>query len=137
MSKKVNYKAPFDINGNLMHYPQTQYVKPGNATYVSGIGYVSNETGKTVGYDFVDPDWRQVEPFYATMKIEDGVTSGRSAKYVHWKDFNGYTYPMFVSELVGLIVSGTRIEDNEVSGYWIVCKRGANYGIKFYGKELS
>lgn len=128
--KKVSYRAPFDVKGNLMHYPQVQMVKPEGSVWVEHFGYVPP-------LERVEPDWREVVPFYATMKLDGGVTSGRSAKYVRWTDFNGRSYPMFVTDIVGLITSGIRIEDNEVSGFWIVCKRGANYGIRFHGEEES
>jgi len=128
MAKKINYKAPFDRQGSLMHYPQDQYVLSSDAVWVEGKGY--NPPAKVV-----PPDWREVVPFYATMKLDNSVTSGRSAKYVHWTDFKGKRYPMFVTDIVGLITSGVRIEDNEVSGFWVVCKRGANYGIRFVGEE--
>lgn len=126
--KKVSYQAPFDIHGNLMHYPQTQYVTAPEAKWIEGKGY-------DIPTQHIQPDWREVVPFYATMTLDTGVTSGRSAKYINWTDEKGRRYPMFVADVVGLITSGIRIEDGKVSGLWVVCKRGENYGIKFYGKE--
>lgn len=126
MARKVNYQAPFDRDGNLQHYPQTQ------ADW-SGVTYVD---GKRVGeIIFHEPDWREVVPFRATMTLESGVTSGRSAKYVHWRDQDGHQYPMFVSELVDLVTAGAAKEGGVAEGMWIVCKRGANYGIRYVREE--
>lgn len=129
MARKVSYRAPFDRNGNLQHYPSEQFVLPEGATWT--------EKGYQPPGRYVDPEWRDIEPFHATMTLEPGVTSGRSAKYVHWRDQDGHQYPMFVSELVDLVVSGAAKEGGVAEGDWIVCKRGANYGIRYVRREAK
>lgn len=127
MKRKVNYQAPFDIQGNLMHYPQIQLVKPKDAVWT--------DKGWSLPYDRVQPDWCEVVPFEATLTLTPEVTSGRSAKYLHWVDDEGHRFPMFVTDLVGVVLSNARIEKGRVSGSWVVCKRGANYGIRYYEEE--
>lgn len=128
MARKVNYQAPFDRNGNLMHYPEIQLVLPEDAVYTPGKGYDKP-------HNRVQPDWREVVPFEATLTLTPEVTSGRSAKYLHWVDDEGHRFPMFVTDLVGVVLSNARIERGRMSGSWVVCKRGANYGIKYYEEE--
>lgn len=117
MARKVNYRAPFDRNGNLQHFPSWRW------------------DPERRGYTIDDNDWRDVEPFHAVMRLEPGVTSGRSAKYLHWRDQDDHQYPMFVAELVELVVTGVVKEGGIAEGDWIVCKRGQNYGIRYVRDE--
>lgn len=112
--------APFDRSGNLMHYPQDQCDYSG-VTYTNGV-----RSGSPTWFP---PDWRPNEPFEAVMTIELGVTSGRSAKYVHWRDQDGHQFPMFVTDLVDVVANGS-ISQGAVRGLWMVAKRGANYGLR-------
>lgn len=76
-------------------------------------------------------DWVQPFEFTATLRLEEGVTSGRSAKYVHWREeITNKVYPMFISEFVSLVRNGT-IAQGRASGRWGFRKRGQNFGIEF------
>lgn len=109
MPRPVAYRAPFDQDGNLLHYVYTSaYTRaPGEA---SGL------------------DWRPVEPFTATLTIET-MHSGRSAKYLEWRDPDGHRYPMFVADLLAMLREAV-IDHGTLTASWLVRKRGENYGIR-------
>lgn len=85
------------------------------------------------------PTWRDNLPFHATLQV-DHTISGRSAKYVIWK--NAYapldrrTYPMFVTDLLDVARFGIQ-PGGIVSGRWIVRKRGQNYGLAIAPEEAA
>ena len=95
--------VPFDKSGNMLHYPDWQMT----------------------GFDFF-------YPFKGIMEI-DGITSGRSAKYLTLKDTEtGQTYPMFVSDLVEFIQLDGEVSGGKLTAIWGARKKGANYGIGVY-----
>lgn len=99
-------EMPVGDNGDVLHYPERYLMKNGGRW----------ET------------WHN--PWYGELRI-DGMTNGRSAKYLNLVDANGRKYPMFISDLVAGINNGTlTIEAGVLSGYWTGSKRGSNYGIK-------
>lgn len=102
MPSKVT-KAPFDHEGNLLHYP---------VVYTSGRAY---------------PEWRPNIPFVATLTIY-GMSRGRSAAYFIWQDEDEHEYPMFISDAVEVLRRCT-ISNGRVTARWIVKKRGQNFGI--------
>jgi hypothetical protein len=81
-------------------------------------------------YPSYDAEWHDNDVFHATMSIEEGVTSGRSAKYLHLKDvITGVRYPIFVADFLDLALNSL-IDHGVVSGRWVGQKRGKNYGIR-------
>ena len=111
MTKKNGLtKAPYDSRGNLLHF----------------AGRLPNEWSSA-------HEWRPNEPMELRLTI-DGVTSGRSAKYVTWLDADGHHYPMFVVDLVEMIRDGTPIVAGAVHAMFRVRKRGQNYGLCYDGK---
>lgn len=99
-------QAPYDPRGNLLHFAPS---RPAGASWG------------------VDPRWRGNEPFTATLTI-DRTKSGRSAKYVIWRDPAGHEFPMFIVDLVDLAQHAT-VRRGTVVGRFHVRKRGQNYGI--------
>ena len=99
-------EAPYDSRGNLMHYPDSYYRDP--------------------------PEWRPNDPMELRLTI-DGVTSGRSAKYVTWIAANGTRYPMFVSDIVEMFRLGVTVTAGQVQGVFRVRKRGQNFGLSYEG----
>lgn len=99
-ARPVEYQAPFDTEGNLLHFP----------------GYGGS------------PQWRPVEPFHATMRVER-TQRGRSAAYFIWTDQDGRTFPMFISDLLELLLDRD-VASGQVTGWWAVRKRGENFGIR-------
>ena len=73
--------APFDENGNLMHYPER---------YWNGSG------------EYIEPEWREVEPFFAVIHLV-GMHRGRSAAYYEWRSDEGIHYTMFLKDLEDLL----------------------------------
>lgn len=95
------YRIPFDRNGDLEHYPS------------------------------FDSQWRDNIVFLASMELVPGVTTGRSAKYLHVIDVeSNITYPMFVADLLDAITRGTVRQGIFPATYWKVQKRGQNYGLR-------
>lgn len=111
MGKPKTYQAPFDVDGNLMHYPHTRW-------------RYNQETGERRE---VKPEWREVVPFPKTLKYK-GYARGYSAAYFLWEDADGHVYPMFLTDLDTLLKHG--YTNSVIMGLWIVCKRGQNYGIR-------
>ena len=97
--------APFSPDGDMQHYPE-------------GSGHGVNRVG---------PEWREVQPFEATL-VFAGYRRGRSAAYFLWENANGDCFPMMLSDLSDLLLTRT-IDGGEVSGTWRLVKRGQNYGI--------
>jgi len=104
-------KAPYNpFTASLMHYPERAW------DGVIGSGRTS------------EPTWVDVDPFMADLTFT-GFQRGRSAAYAIWqKQYDVSTYPMFLTDLEALILSGKM--SLTVSGLWLVKKRGQNYGIR-------
>lgn len=113
MAKPKAYKAPYDRNGNLMHYPETQW-------------WYDEETQQR--HD-APPEWRVPEPMKAVL-VYEGYARGRSAAYFMWRhSTTGTRYPMFMTDLDAMLRART-IPIQGVHATWIECKRGSNYGIR-------
>lgn len=83
------------------------------------------------GYPGDGVDWRPNEPFYASLDLVD-MERGRSAARFIWNHGSTQTrYPMFMAGMLDL-AQNTFIHHGEAVGWWIVVKRGANYGIERY-----
>lgn len=112
-SKPKSYKAPYDRNGNLMHYPETQW-------------WYDEETQQRRD---APPEWRVPEPMKAVL-VYEGYARGRSAAYFMWRhSTTGTRYPMFMTDLDAMLRART-IPIQGVHATWIECKRGSNYGIR-------
>lgn len=95
--------APFNENGDLMHYPEGWYT---------------------------NIEWRKVEPFQGRLRLE-GYARGRSAAYFYWLDGQGHRYPMFLADVAALLQERDVVA-GEVHGWWRVVKRGQNYGLALH-----
>lgn len=74
-------------------------------------------------------EWRTNAPFYATLQLT-GIERGRSAARFMWYDAMGPSrYPMFMVDTAQLIMSGLGGVGGVVTTWWIVVKRGKNYGV--------
>lgn len=99
-----DYKVPFDDKGNLLHYATERYGPSGD-------------------------NWLDNQPFQAELEI-DSMRSGRSAKYVIWKDrFSDRRFPMFLVDLLELIKLATVSQGRTPNLTWVVRKRGQNFGL--------
>ncbi|BCJ75061.1 hypothetical protein CS0771_46050 [Catellatospora sp. IY07-71] len=102
-------RYPVDEQGNLEHYPSR----------IHTWGKVERDLGQL---------WSEGnEPFAATLSLVSG-NRGRSAAYFVWRDEAGRTYPMFMTDLVDVLMCKL-VDRGAVSGLWQVRKRGQNYGL--------
>lgn len=103
-------EAPFDSKGNLMHFPYKEYER---------LGEVRIEIG---------PEWRLNVPFITQLRLVD-YGRGRSSAFFVWEDPAGHTYPMFLTDMMKVIVGGNLDKGWTQEAVWEVKKRGMNYGI--------
>lgn len=100
--------------------------------YKGQIPFINGEFVRYVQLYLMDKiEWRDNTPFLATAKIDDSVTSGRSAKYLTLI-IDGTEYPMFVKDFVQAVIAFGAKTGGEIEGNWCFCKRGENYGICAY-----
>lgn len=108
--------VPYDHRGSLLHWVDT------DTRWYRGVEPQPGQPGYV--------EWRANEPFTARLTLS-GMESGYSAKYVVWKNAEGQSFPMFVTDLMDLIRrwSGT-LDAGTLTARWMVAKRGQNYGIR-------
>jgi hypothetical protein len=104
-------EVPYDERGNLLFYVEGP----------NGHSYLDDDT-YWVAYSM-----RPNVAFDATLTL-DSMRTGRSAKYLVWRDGDGRHYPMFISDLTAMLPLVT-VRHGVVSGTWIVRKKGQNFGI--------
>ena len=110
-TKKQDYQIPFDDEGNLMSYPSQLYKR--------------DEDGNQRLWA---PNFRTNYEFEATLTY-DGYDNGiRSAHRVIWKDEEGHTYPMFISQLAHALETHGMV-GTTMPGLWTVMKQGQNFSI--------
>lgn len=102
--------APYDSDGNLMHFPCFLY------TWLDGIRVE------------IGPEWRPNRPFVTQLRLVD-YERGRSAAFFTWEDTDGHTYPMFLTDVMTVLVGGNLDKGWTEERVWEVKKRGMNYGI--------
>lgn len=115
--------APYR-NGNLMDYVDRSAVR---------------EQATATDHYAIPDEWRDNQPFHATLTLT-GVERGRSAARFMWYslgDNPGHTYPMFMTDACDLLMSDEGIVMNTATGWWIVVKRGRNYGIARLRRDLA
>lgn len=122
-------EAPYTENGDLMHFPENSYDYSDAVRLETGYGW-------EVPPRTVTPDWRPNVPFAKTLRLVE-TRRGRSAAYFIWHDEDGREFPMFISDMLGLVQSGVAIAGGTVTTRWMVTKRGANYGIRHAAAEES
>ncbi|GAA3247869.1 hypothetical protein ACFO1B_38980 [Dactylosporangium siamense] len=104
-------EVPYDKRGNLLFYVEGS----------RGYSYLDDDA-------YVVPySMRPNVAFTATLTL-DSMRTGRSAKYLVWRDTGGHHYPMFISDLTTMLPLVT-VSRGVVSGTWIVRKKGQNFGI--------
>lgn len=93
-------------------------------------------TGNMETFPTRQTDWRPNDPFTASLRIV-GTERGRSAaRFVAEDTETGCRYPMFMTEMLAIIQTAT-IDRGVITGTWIGCKRGANYGIRLETQEQA
>lgn len=102
-------RAPFDAEGNLMHYTDAE------------IDQQVDRAGEPV-------EWRDNEPFPMALLLQ-GAARGRSSAYFIWQNDTGQRFPMFVTDFVDLMRRQGVRKGARVSADWHAVKRGQNYGL--------
>ena len=84
--------------------------------------------GNLLSYPYGTEEWRDNYVFEDTLTY---VTyyRGRSSVTIGFKDSNGCSYEMFISDFDELITS-KGLFGKSVRGKWTFVKKGQNYGIK-------
>lgn len=105
-----DYKIPFDKrNGNL-------------------LGYVSSYEERVTGVD-----WRDNVPFTDTLLFVT-FARGRSAAHALFLRSDGTQVQMFLADLEDVLKRGVG-PTGRVTGRWMFCKRGQNYGVCLVKEE--
>lgn len=113
-------KVPFDFRGNLMHYSYDWQNLDKTLTENPGYGFAY--------------EWRDNQPFQANLHLNT-YQRGRSAAYFVWEETGtAKSFPMFLTDMLDMLQRAT-ITRGIITGWWIVAKRGANYGIKLYALD--
>jgi hypothetical protein len=106
------YKAPFLADGSVPHWLQPCTL--------------NNKQ---------EVDWRDVEPFEATVKLDNMIPRGDGFRYeVVNIDTNAH-YCIFNRDIRKL-QRNFNIMNEVIHGWWKVQKYGQNYGIYYLGEEL-
>ena len=112
-------KAPFKKRGGLWHYPP-----PKEAVENPNVPIGKRPT----------LEWREVRPWHDTMLVT-GIQRGRSAAFflMIGGERGQDSFPMFLSDFADMVKTAT-VERGTVTGWWVVVKKGQNYGIKYLGE---
>lgn len=106
-------------------------------TKVTEVPYKDGSLMSYAGSYSTGVEWRKNLPFYRTLFYKTYERGVSAARFI-WKDDEGHTYPMFMTDMDALLTEGevrsaafSNIRGpSRISGNWIVTKRGQNYGIK-------
>lgn len=121
MAKKKTWQAPLYTTDQL-NWKQELSAAKGSLMHHESDGWNTEIT------------WVEAETlFHGTFTLDEGIHSGRSAKYVSWTDDQGRNFPMFVAELVKLVRLGVVEPGGVCTGTFKVVKRGQNYGVEYAG----
>lgn len=113
--------APYR-NGNLMDYVDRSAVR---------------EQATAANHYAIPDEWRDNQPFQATLTLVT-MTRGRSAAGFQWCDTATMAYlPMFLTDVCDLMMSDEGIVGGKATGWWIVVKRGMNYGLRHLNDSVA
>lgn len=79
-------------------------------------------------------EWRPNAPFEAALRVVGTERGQSAARFILEDTTTGVRYPLFMTELLAIIQNAT-IDHGVITGRWIGCKRGANYGIRLKTQE--
>lgn len=120
MAKSKTYRGKKLYSGQI---PFNQEGRPMTYTY-GNVGYA--------GYQrHTDIDWRVNAPFNAKMRVTD-YFRGRSACRLVLEDADKNQYEMFMSDAVSMMGEADMLKGS-ISGEWAFVKKGANYGVRYFG----
>lgn len=85
------------------------------------------------GLEYYTTYWRSPIAFEDTLEVI-GYNKGRSSMVMEMKSMNtGDVFSMFISDWWEMY-SENDMPDRKITGFFIPCKKGSNFGLKFIGK---
>lgn len=108
MSKKGNYKIPFEASGKLMDY-------------ASGDSYYDFDQSKNLPII-----WEDNYQFHDTLEYT-GYSQGRSACHIYLKSVNNSREYHVTIKDFDLIIKKNKFNNNRIEGDFTFAKRGSNY----------
>jgi hypothetical protein len=141
MAKTKVLKAPYR-NGSLLHYEgddQRFHWEDPTHTVIPDTEVLTMTYAERVGAGIrriaEPPEWRDNVPFRTTLEI-NSMRSGRSAKYIILTPFEPLSrredicFPMFITDVIAIAILGRWLPGGVVAGWFMVAKRGQNYGVR-------
>lgn len=107
--------------------PERAPFRNGSLQEWAGYGFGPGEKS----YGDEKDEWRDNVPFEAELTLV-GTERGRSAMRFMWRNVAGESFPMFATDMAALATSERGVSGGKADGFWIVMKRGQNYGIARY-----
>lgn len=122
MSPRKQWEAPI-YTGNPSRATTTTTIVAGSLAH-----FASGDRGYDpyAEVEWIDPTSWRLDSVLLTI---GELHSGRSAKWVTWTDVNGRTFPMFITDLIGLVRDG-RVHCGTTQETFKIAKRGQNFGIQ-------
>ncbi|WP_416565071.1 hypothetical protein [Nocardia testacea] len=91
-------------------------------------------TGNMLAYPDRSSEMRTNAPFTGALRIVS-VERGRSAaRFILEDKATGHQYPMFLTDMLAVMQHAT-VDKGVISGRWIGCKRGQNYGLRLESQD--
>lgn len=137
MTKKA-WKVP--VVGDTVHFDQAEYGWPKEPDFKGTVLHHESEAPwfpeghPKKGTDRFNRNLEWVDANHeitGRLTLDEGIHSGRSAKFVSWTHTDGRNFPMFIAELVKLVRTGDVEPGGGIEGLFKVVKRGQNYGIEY------
>ncbi|WP_051165357.1 hypothetical protein [Nocardia testacea] len=100
---------------------------------VAAVPYCTR-SGNMLAYPDPGSEMRTNAPFTATLRIVDYIRGRSAARFVLEDKATGLTFPMFLTDMLNVLQHAS-IEKGVVSGRWIGCKRGQNYGLRLESQD--
>ena len=105
-------KAPFDKDGNLLHWASPTATQPWHFDYAN--------------------TWEERGEFNATLRYLD-YRRGRSAAYFLFEDVaTEKQYPICMSDFCGRVLR--ELHNGVVTGRWLIAKHGQNFSLQRIGE---
>jgi hypothetical protein len=105
-------EAPYNRDGDLMH---------------SAYWDIDPDTPKEMNTNA--DQWRPNNPMQMRLRFKR-YRRTKTTIHSEWEDDQGHVFPMFVADVFEMMPK-TIITGGTVTGWWIVARRGSNYGIRF------
>lgn len=92
-----------------------------------------DKDGNMLSYPYNVEEWREPYKFSTRLKY-NGYSRGRSSAVILFKDWQGRSYSMFMSDFDKMMQDGFDVDGKSVSGIFTFVKKGQNYGLQYLGR---